>query len=223
MLINYAFYSPDIAQALFMDPVHVYDHYTYPESVLRCPATQDYAKNLYAIPFPYDLEIKFRMNHGYVDYEYLSMDKSLIHDKLLHIRDGRHAKESEETKNIFDIQYTGIDYMFWSDQNVKIETWGADIPNLTKLPATFDIKKWIRGIHPAYLIPNNTDIHIKYNRGDPYMFVRFNTDKKVKLKYNNDRTIVEDALKMAKSTTYVSKLRKFFDRFEKIRPRRLTK
>lgn len=224
MLINYCFGDTPMAQALYMDPVHIYDYYPHPQTVIKCPATQYYAKNFYVIPFPIDWEFKFKIHHGYVDYEYMNLAKD-VHERLIRIR-GKREEEREDLKNnsLHDMQVNGIDYLFWADENVHMETWGADFLNLIKLPASFDIKKWIRQVHSAYLIPDDKEIHVKFKRGDPYMFVRFNTDKKVKLKYNNDALLRKEAMKMGNTTNFnLSGFKKFFDRFEKIRPKKLTK
>ena len=123
------------------------------------------------------------------------------------------------------MQLNGFAYYFWSDKDCYSESWGSEILQATKIYGSYNIKNWIRAIHPSYVIDCTQEqkIPIKFKRGDPWLFVRFQTKEKVNLKYNFDKSIIEEARKMAESTEFLSGYKKYFNIFSKIRPKKLTK
>ena len=52
--------------------------------------------------------------------------------------------------------------------------------NTTTIPGSLNISRWYRPLHPAFYLHNNSFVRI--NRGDPILYWRFNTNKKVQFK-----------------------------------------
>lgn len=140
---------------------------------VRCSAVREYMKNVFVIRAP-------------VDY-------------TLHIDAEGRCSTSDHTKEFFDATVTPRSlgsgprtlslewmYLFYANESVVIEALppmfehGALTSDIRPIPGCFDIGKWIRPVAFAFeVLDGVSEIHIK--RGDPLLYVRFATDKKVKL------------------------------------------
>ena len=214
MNINFALRSDILPQAILKHPVLFNDYYPLSVDMLKCPAIEEYNKNRFIIPFPFDFYIRFILNEEKTEVKECSHNVDLVFQKFLMIR--------IKNQNKITLEITPIQPIFWSDNSCLLESSGPVFNNTINLGGAFDIKKWIRPIHPAYVLEKNKEHIISYKKGDPFMYVKFHTEK-INLKYNFDASIVQEAQKMAKSTQYVSGLKKYFKIFNKLRPRKMTK
>ena len=214
MLINFAVKSKILPQAAFLEPKLFSDFFNLPIELSQCPATSYFNKNFYVVSFPFDFESLIKINKDQIIFEYSTHDPK--QDWITFNR---------RQNNLVDMQLNGFAYYFWSDKDCYSESWGSEILQATKIYGSYNIKNWIRAIHPSYVIDCTQEqkIPIKFKRGDPWLFVRFQTKEKVNLKYNFDKSIIEEAKKMAESTEFLSGYKKYFNIFSKIRPKKLTK
>lgn len=211
MIINYAFTSNVLPKAILLDPVRFIDYYKIQSPFIDCPAIQDLYKNVFVIPMPLDFYCEFNIINGEITFQNSNLNERFISIFC-------------DIGGNLDLQFKPLELTYWADESCVAEAWGPSISKLINIGGCFDIKKWIRPIHPAYIIPNkNIKFTLDYKKGDPWLFVKFNSDKKINLKYNYDMAVLEEASKMSESTSFVSGLKKYFKKFDKIRPRKLTK
>lgn len=137
----------------------------------RCPAVQDYVKNVFELRSPVDFEIirnpdgvGFHTNHYSQDFW----------NDFVYVRDNNTL-----SFNIF--------YFFIPESNLTIESSSAhftdnDFTNKTMIiPGKFDAYRWMRPIQCSFVIKSDVD-RIKINRGDPLIYIRMVTDDNIKLK-----------------------------------------
>jgi len=210
MVVNFCTISEIIPQAIFLEPERFLTYNELHPTLYKCPAITDFYKNKFVIKSPFDF--------------YGEAEKQQDHLLL-----NTNAEETLKSNFIHftqtnDLQLNIFDYVFWSDEDVEMEVIPPPINNLLPVSGMFNIKNWIRPVHPSYYVyPSVKQFTFNIKRGDPYLYIKFNTKKKVELKYNFDKALLEEAQKMAKSSRYMKGFRKFFKVFEKIRPKKLTK
>ena len=215
MNINFALKSDILPQAILEHPVLFNNYHTLSVDMLRCPAIEEYNKNRFIIPFPFDFYIRFILNEEKTEVKECSHNFDLIFKKFFII--------NLRQNNKITVEIAPIQPIFWSDNSCLLESSGPIFKNTINLGGTFDIKKWIRPIHPSYILEKNKENIIFYKKGDPWMYLKFHTEKKINLKYNFDLSIIQEAEKMGKSSIYVSGLKKYFKIFNKLRPKKMTK
>ena len=212
MLDNYAYKSKLLPQAILQEPIRFIEYYKLKTPFINCPAIQDFYKNVFIIPFPVDFYCKFSIKENQILFV-----ESNLHEESVSI----FCVINEDT---FDLQLRPLEIIYWSDKNCVAESWGTELPTLLNIAGSFNIKNWIRPVHSAYLIPKNSDeLIIDISRGSPWLFLKFNYEEKVNLKYNYDKSVIEESYKMANFSGFLKGAKKFFKRFEQIRPRKLTK
>ena len=170
--------------------------------VFRCPSYLDYYKNVYVIRSPFDINIKVNVENPLgEDSKYITIDNygQEFFDKYFVIRD---AGKNNKTLLSFVIQY-----MFYSDEPVEMECLhpvehkNSFTANTSVVQGVFDISKWIRPVECAFTIHDDSE-GIKIKRGDPLYYVRFVTNKKVKLdkvKYTPELDEVVESLVQVKA------------------------
>lgn len=203
--INYCVRSELVAQALIKKPQNFFSYHGIDNNISKCPAMVRGHRNTFVFDFPFDYHTIFN--------EKLDFDSNL---------------KPEVTRKSFTfgsnaVQVVPIQFIFWSDRDCYMESWGKDFNNLVTLRGCYNIRNWIRPIHPSYYILDNKKIEITLEKDKPWFFVNFQTDEKVQLEYNFDKSIEKEAILMGKSTDYVTGLKKYFNIFEKIRSKKLTK
>lgn len=210
MIINFCSLSKTIPQALFLEPERFLTYNKLDPRLYQCPAIADFYKNKFIIksPFDFSCEVERKEDHLLVK----TQANEILRSNFF------------ETSISNDLQLIIFDYVFWSDEDVEMEVIPISIDNLLPIAGMYNIKNWIRPIHPSYHIYSSVEkFNFNIKREDPYLYVKFNTKEKVELKYNFDKYILEESKKMARSSMYMKGFRKFFKAFEKIRPRKLTK
>jgi len=197
-----------------LSPVRFLDYYNLGVPYTKCPAIQDYYKNFFVVPFPVDFYAEFRR-----------MEDNLIHCINSNIEARHLIHFCEIDQDTSDLQFKPLRFFCWSDKDCVIESWGPEIFNIINIGGSFNIRKWIRPIHASYAVSKNLreSFYVKKNKGDPWLLLKFNTEEKVKLSYNYDKSIIDEAYKMSAASTFVTGFKKYFNKFAKIRPRKLTK
>jgi hypothetical protein len=215
MLVNYAYISSILPKAIFTDPIRYFDYFKIQSPYIDCPAIQEMYKNTFVVPMPVDFRCDFRFVDNQFQQGNSNIDSRFI-SKICAIKPNKIDKE---------LQFEPLEIICWSDEDCFIETWGNNINNLTNLGGSFNIKKWIRPIHAAYLIhKEETHFNLNLKKGDPFLFIKFNSKKRVNLKYNYDTPIIDESQKMSKITLFGFRgTKKYFEKFNKIRPKKLTK
>lgn len=215
MNINFAFRSEILPQAILHHPISFDEYHIFSTDIIKCPATKEYNRNKFVIPFPFDFHIKFKIDQEKTDITEISHDFEITFKKILEVRVRR--------DNQITLEIKPLQAIFWSDYSCLLESNGKSFTNTINLGGTFDIKKWIRPIHCSYVLEQNKEQTISFKKGEPWLYLKFHTKEKVKLKYNFDQSIIEESLKMGGATLFTSGFKKYFKIFDKIRPKKLTK
>lgn len=157
----------------YQDPVKAISTFPHKDSLIfKCPAFKDYYKNTFALKFPmdYTLDIGLQGQLSTPDY-----DAELI-NRMFAVRD---ALTKFYTMKIF--------HLMLSEESLPLQLSSAHtmdedgFVNKTMLvPGAYDIGKWIRTIECAFFVKENSD-RINIKEGNPYCFVKFNTEKTVRL------------------------------------------
>jgi hypothetical protein len=159
------------------EPVPLLKHMDYQEFfgplVVRCPAIVDDLKNIFVIKSPVDLKLHISMNKFSIKVANQEMNfaKAFL----------------GESQGKFGIHQLGMGYLFFSESSLIATQLPAyyDVNSFTTntftISASFDIGQWYRpSAKPAFIFkPGTTEIDIK--EGDPLLYIKFNTQEKVKL------------------------------------------
>lgn len=162
---------PDIR---YYEPVKALSLFEHKNSeMFKCPAFKDYYQNVYALKFPLDYNVR------------IEEDKTLHTDDY----DAEFNSLMWMCRDVETMLYSlRIFNLFVSDQSLELEVTSAhtiddsNFVNKTYMtPGVFDIGRWMRPIECAFFIKKNVD-KLTIVEGKPYLFIRFKTDKRVKLK-----------------------------------------
>lgn len=154
---------------------------------LKCPAFQQYYSNTFVIKSPVDLILKVdKDSAGRKVLIAENFNQKFYNDHIF----PRMAQN--KTFSMFSLEFS---YIFYSKNSVMIEMLPASmektdfIKNTNLVPGEFDISKWIRPVSPAFEVIDDTKI-LSIKRGEPLLYVRFKTEKKVNLiRVEQDNTI----------------------------------
>jgi hypothetical protein len=143
----------------------------------KCPAFREHYRNAFVIKSPIDVTIKVTEveNKRYVytpdhdqeffdNYVHLMLDDDPVYTKLTIM----------------------FDYLFYSKESVIMEQISPSMEtvdfqsNINVVPGEYDISKWIRPIEFNFEIKDDTKT-VEIKRGDPLYYIKFRTDKTVKL------------------------------------------
>jgi hypothetical protein len=159
------------------EPVPLLKHMDYQEFfgplVARCPAIVDDLKNIFVIKSPVDLKL------------HIGMGKSTI--KVVNQEMNFAKAFLGESQGKFGIHQLGMGYLFFSEKSLIATQLPAYyesnsfVNNTFSISASFDIGQWYRpSAKPAFIFkPGTTEIDIK--EGDPLIYIKFNTQEKIKL------------------------------------------
>ena len=157
----------------YQDPVKAISTFPHKDSLMfRCPAFKDYYKNTFSLKFPmdYTLDIGPQGQLSTPDY-----DAELI-NRMFVVRD---ASTKFYTMNIY--------HLMFSEESLSLEVSSAHtmdedgfVNNTMVVPGVYDIGKWIRPIECAFFVKENNN-RVTIKEGSPYCFVKFNTEKRVRL------------------------------------------
>lgn len=183
---NIAFFEPELALK------RLSRQRDKPTSFLKCPATQDYLKNTYAILSPIDINV-FTVRHpdGTCHTE---TDRYGNNFYNTYIVDRNHDHKTFSTFSL------ALGYLFYSDEPVTIELLPATIDaeyqlhNTRTLLGQFDISKWIRPVELSVEIIDDSK-PVEFRRGAPLFYVKFRTENNNGKKVEIIRTDMSDALR----------------------------
>lgn len=157
------------------EPEPLLKHMNYQEMfgpiVSKCPAIVDDLKNIYVIKSPVNLKLHVGRNSIKVENQEMNFTKAFL----------------GEAQGKFGIHQLGMGFLFFSEKSLIANQLPAyyDSNSFTEntfaISASFDIGKWFRPAgKPAFIFkPGITELDIK--EGDPLIYIKFNTQEKVKL------------------------------------------
>lgn len=134
------------------------------DNFFKCPAFINYAKNIYTLNAPFDIDAN--LVHG-------TFNHPLYHLKSPSMTDG-------DTINI------ATNWIFFADKSLNIETMPAFMHKKSSdygfyVPGTYDINKWFRPVEFAtQLWPGESSV--KLSAGEPMIYLKLNTDEPVQFK-----------------------------------------
>lgn len=137
------------------------------EQIKRCPSFRKYYHNCFCVKSPVGATIKANgdiISHG------VDNDDELVRAFF---------SGSEDT-----VVFTDPRLLFFSEEPCDVTTIQAslstgDVACKTQvISGVMDISQWYRIIHPAFVRPTNEDVTIRPD--DTLMYLKFNTDKKIK-------------------------------------------
>jgi hypothetical protein len=182
------YYSQDVridqgrSELAQIEPVNLLDdlkkYYNNNNEYFKCYAAIEMLKNIYVIKSEIDLEVKITKN-----------------DIITYGKLGNHPEFYQTFYQLgsppnTDVVMMGFDLFTFSQESVIASQYPAFLhPNcpfyntgMTIAPGEFDISKWFRPMVAGLI---NQDVEkektIKIKRGDPLYYVKFNTNKRVKL------------------------------------------
>ena len=168
--MNTAYYPPESA---FKSIIQARDKDV---DYFKCPAFQEYLKNVYVIRAPFDLTITIEKNKNGERYIRTHEYDQSFWNTFINPRKGEY--------NHFYTMSIAIQYLFFSEESVIMEVLPAFMhpsklqSNIKIIPGCFDVSKWIRPTDFAFeVIDESQSIEIK--RGDPLLYVNFRTDKSI--------------------------------------------
>lgn len=180
---------PAIAQprirSLISEIKDLYGGLPHYNRMIRCPAFRDQISRTYVIRSPQDLSI------------YMDDSLNVVCDKPF----GANGPNAPHVELFAEDQA-----VFVSQSSVKMELlpayMHADAPTLPFLGGQYDIGKWVRPVHPTFLMGAGQHLHIK--RDHPLMYVRF--DRRVKLR---EFSVTPALVSELKKTMDLKKFRSF--------------
>ena len=157
------------------EPVPLTKHLNYKEffgpSVSRCPAIVDDIKNTFVIKSPVDITIDISKSSFQVTNQDLAFAQAFL----------------GEPQGKFGIHQLSLSYNFFAEKSLLITQLPAYydsnsyIDNTHTITASFDIGRWYRPAgKPAFILKKDAK-QVVIKQGDPLLYVRFNTQEKVKL------------------------------------------
>lgn len=141
--------------------------------VFKCPAINDYYKNTFAIPCPVDYKIQLT-DSGIFSEDY----DQIFFDETIRVR--------SVNEKFFSFKLPKI-WFFADTDSLYAESLSPTlspklIPNALYIQGTYDIANHFRKMELAIAIRNNLDVELEFNRGDHLYYLKFLTDKKIKLR-----------------------------------------
>lgn len=166
----------------------------------KCPAFTDHLKNVYSLKFPIDYNLSYE--NGMYTSDMYNQD---FYDSYILHRSPNLKKPLISIKSWY--------YFFTENENLELSVTNAYFSDndFTKktfiIPGSFDIAKWPRPIECAFTLREDFKT-LNMKRGDDYLYVKFNTDEKIKFKrfYMNEE-IYNDYINMI-SARHVKPFRK---------------
>lgn len=176
----------------------------------KCPSVNEEIKNTYVILSPIDYTIKWDGD------EITTPDYNKMVFKHLVTP---HYYEDGKCSNVVSV---GLHTLWFSDQKCVITVTPPYMSNtefsknMTMISGQLDINSWLRPLDVLFFLENDKPVFIK--KGEPLLYVKFHTDKKIKLKRFNYSTEVDKIVNYCVGVRYyssVSPLSKIYDIFNR--------
>jgi len=166
-----------VSELKFADPVRVSKDIDFVKffgpSASKCPAVIDESKNTFKINSPVDMNITFSEDFTGITSEYQQDFEFIKHfigpfgpDKVIQLSDPTYLFYCEEPLTMTQLPP-------YYEQNNFVD-------NCMGLSATFNINSWFRPVKPSFKLRDNKRT-IDINTTDALMYLKFNTDEKIKL------------------------------------------
>lgn len=146
-------------------------------ALLSCPAHQNAKFDTLVINFPLDIHIIFDQNGQPI------LDATQ-HSRFVNFFP-QLSNANDKMTNRYYIQFSGVP-IFFSEDSLEMELFPPYLHNVSVSQyaaltvGKFDIGKWFRPLYFDYMLWNNVrEIVLKEN--DPGMYIRFYTNKRIKL------------------------------------------
>lgn len=148
----------------------------------KCRGFIELAKNTFVLRSPFGIDAK-------IDPPYI---RSLNKDYEVEQFDAKNPS----MLNSYTVNFS-VNWIFWSEEDLTITTINPYVEPLGfngfYVPGSFNINKWFRPIEGAFqLFPGEDRFAI--NPGDPVIYIKFNTDKKVILKRFKMNNVLHDSV-----------------------------
>lgn len=154
----------------------------------KCPAFQDYYRNVYVIKAPIDITITYDKHQNYLTI--YPQDQDFFNSHII-------MRGNQVGANDPFLMSMSIAYLFIADAQCAIEQLPVThhdkvvAEKIRLIQGTFDISKWYRPTDFAFeLLTPDEPLVIK--RGDPLFYVRFVSKDKIKLDYREQTKEVTD-------------------------------
>ena len=170
--------SPEL-QIVFSEPESLFKHLQQTRkgtAYLKCPAFQDYVKNVFIIKAPLDVEITINRKTGTLNVTGIPEE----YGKFIINRIDQFEPTNPYVMSAFPV------YIFYSNDNIMMESMppfmetNDSIINTMMIPGVYNISKWIRTIDFSFEVKDDTQ-KIKIKRGDVLFYVKFRTDDESKV------------------------------------------
>jgi hypothetical protein len=148
------------------------------DSFMKCPAFQNLSKNMYAFTFPIDSSYKYKANsYDENQIEIIPMTKNYI--SMFAPRD--------QTMSYGPSVELSLRLHMFAEEPLEIMLTGPYLENVEYMKygfltsGQFDIGQWFRTLNAEIQLKGNEgEIHFK--KGEPLLYIKFLTDKKINLK-----------------------------------------
>tara|TARA_B100000497_G_C7539611_1_gene326694 strand:- start:21 stop:743 length:723 start_codon:yes stop_codon:yes gene_type:complete len=165
-----------ISELKYAEPVNVLKDIKpvefFGNTASRCPAIVDECKNTFKINSPIDLHVTFNKDFTNHESKY-DYGQGFVENFIGPFNEGI-------------IQLSSPTYLFFCEEELtmtQLPTYYEDnnfVKNCMGLSATFNISKWFRVVKPCFKFKKNSHT-IDINTNTALMYLKFNTNEKVKL------------------------------------------
>lgn len=175
-----------------------------------CPAHNEWVKNCYVYRSPLTLDVTTKEN-GRLDIKMPTVDPDYINDRMPNYR-------WDERKHVFELDFV-YEHLFFSEDDVTFEMVPAFFEEdvLPVTPCSMKINNWVRPIHPAFLMTDVKEMHIK--EGQPIAYYRFLSEKKIKFVdfefHEHEFQTIVNGLSNIRYITGRRTLRQYYDIFNR--------
>jgi hypothetical protein len=177
--------SKNLANIMWYEPQpflkHIIEERNKDVLYLKCPAFTDLYKNTYVIKCPIDLVLSYgKDENGFPKLICESHDQQFC-DKFI-------IQRQVTENNKFNMISLSFGYLMFSDSSLEAEVCypsmshhkSDTLKNISVISGKYDIGKWVRPLEFSFEV-HDISKPIIFKRGDPLYYVRFHTDKKIKL------------------------------------------
>ncbi len=142
------------------------------DTASKCPAIIDDCKNIFKINSPIDFSVTFNNNFTKYETKY-DYGNDFVHNFIGPFNEGI-------------IQLSSPTYLFFCEEELtmtQLPTYYEDnnfVKNCMGISATFNISKWFRVVKPSFKFKKDS-YTIDIDTNTALMYLKFNTDEKIKL------------------------------------------
>lgn len=141
--------------------------------IYKCPSFTDSIKNIFVYRSPFDFSI-IVSGKDTIDLE---IPQGVSQEEFAPLSVNNKGKTP--SKYVWQLFSTGTSFFPFAEESCVMEMLPPYYHDYTAkiMTGAYDIGQWFRPFHPAIINLNRDTLH--YKRGQPLMYVKFHTDKKV--------------------------------------------